>query len=148
MSVYGSIVPPIAHFMGLRMIEDITMAISTGAAGNIVAYMLNDRVDALRDQVAKIFRHGNAQERLHALQAVDRDAVALSEHDATRDGLTNQWRDMLLSYLANHPEARTDVQSFASSSTDMSKTKIKSMKHTGTGPQIVGPNFGNMTFKI
>jgi hypothetical protein len=36
------------------MIEDIAMAVSTGAAGNIVAYMLNGRVDALRAKVTKI----------------------------------------------------------------------------------------------
>ena len=130
------------------MLEDVAMTISTGAAGNIVAYMLNGRVDALRDQVAKIFRHGTEQERSRALQALERDAVALSEHDATRADLTNQWRDLLLSYLTAYPEALEEIESFASSSLNtVGTTKIKSMKHTGTGPQIVGPNFGNMTFK-
>jgi hypothetical protein len=130
------------------MLEDVAMAISTGAAGNIVAYMLNGRVDALRDQVTKIFRHGTEQERSRALQALERDAVALSEHDATRADLTNQWRDLLLSYLTAYPEAREEIESFASSSLNtVGTTRIKSMKHTGTGPQIVGPNFGNMTFK-
>lgn len=130
------------------MIEDIAVAVSTGAAGNIVAYMLNGQVDALRGQVTKIFRHGTEQERSHALQALERDAVALGEHDATRAGLTNQWRDLLLSYLTAHPEAREEIESFASSSLSTAgTTKIKSMKHAGTGPQIVGPNFGNMTFE-
>lgn len=130
------------------MIEDIAVAVSTGAAGNIVAYMLSGQVDALRGQVAKIFRHGTEQEWSHALQTLERDAVALVEHDATRAGVTNQWRDLLLSYLTAHPEAREEIESFASSALNTAgTTKIKSMKHTGTGPQIVGPNYGNMTFK-
>jgi hypothetical protein len=40
------------------MLEDVAIAISTGAAGNIVAYMLNDQMDALRAQITKMFRHG------------------------------------------------------------------------------------------
>lgn len=130
------------------MIEDIAMAVSTGAAGNIVAYMLNGQVDALRSQVARIFRHGTEQERSHALQTLERDAVALDGHDVTRAALTNQWRDLLLAYLTSHPEARDEIEYFATSPLNVAvTTKIKSIKHTGTGPQILGPNFGNMTFK-
>src|ERR1039458_9399205 len=95
------------------MIEDIAMAVSTGAAGNIVAYMLNGRVDALRAQVTKLFRQGTEQERSAALRTLDRDVGALSEHNVTRADLTNQWRELLLSYLTAHPEARTDIESFS-----------------------------------
>lgn len=128
------------------MIEDAAIAISTGAAGNVVAYMLNGRVDALRNHVVRIFRQGSDVERSHALQTLERDAVALVENDVTRASLVNRWRDLLLSYLIAHPEAREEIESFASLNA-AGTTKIKSMKHTGTGPQIVGPNFGNMTFK-
>jgi hypothetical protein len=128
------------------MIEDAAIAISTGAAGNIVAYMLNGRVDALRNHIVRIFRHGGDVEQSHALQALEHDVLALAESDATRASLTSQWRDLLLSYLTAHPEAREEIASFASLNA-AGATKIKSMKHTGTGPQIVGPNFGNMTFE-
>jgi hypothetical protein len=128
------------------MIEDAAMAVSTGAAGNIVAYLLNGRVDALRNHVVSIFRHGSDVEQSHALQALERDAVALVENDATRASLINQWRDLILSYFIAHPEAREEIESFAFLDT-VGTTKIKSMKHAGTGPQIVGPNFGNMTFQ-
>jgi len=128
------------------MIEDAAVAISTGAAGNIVAYMLNGRVDALRTCVVRIFRHGSDVERSHALQTLERDAVALAEDNATRGSLMRQWRDLLLSYLIAHPEAREEIESLASLGAG-SVIKIKSMKHTGTGPQIVGPNYGDMTFK-
>jgi hypothetical protein len=128
------------------VIEDAAIAISTGAAGNVVAYMLNGRVDALRNHVVRIFRHGSDVERSHALQTLERGAAALVENDATRASLTNQWRDLFLSYLIAHPEAREEIESFASLNA-AGTTKIKSMKHTGTGPQIVGPNFGDMTFR-
>jgi hypothetical protein len=128
------------------MIEDAAIAVSTGAAGNIVAYMLNGRVDALRNHIVRIFRHGSDVEQSHALQALERDVLALDENDAAPASLTKQWRDLLLSYLIAHPEAREEIESFASLNA-AGTTKIKSMKHTGTGPQIVGPNFGNMTFK-
>ena len=128
------------------MIEDIAMAVSTGAAGNIVAYMLNGRVDALRAQVAKIFRHGTEQERAAALRALERDADALSEHNVTRADLTNQWRDALLAYLAAHPEARADIESFASSQTSDESINIASQVYIGYGDQVGRDKYGSTTF--
>lgn len=128
------------------MIEDIAMAVSTGAAGNIVAYMLNGRVDALRAQVTKIFRHGTEQERSAALRTLDRDVDALSGHNATRTDLTSQWRDLLLTYLTAHPEARTDIESFAFSQDTDNTTNVGYQIHTGSGPQIGRDNYGSMTF--
>ena len=128
------------------MIEDIAMAVSTGAAGNIVAYMLNGRVDALRVQVTKIFRHGTEQERSAALRTLDRDVDALSEHNVTRTGLTSQWRDLLLSYLTAHPEARADIESLAFPQDTDNTTNIGYQIHIGSGPQIGRDNYGSMTF--
>lgn len=129
------------------MIEDIAMAVSTGAAGNIVAYMLNGRVDALRAQVTKIFRHGTEQERSAALRTLDRDVDALSEHNVTRAELTNQWRDLLLSYLTAHPESRTDIESFTLSRDTDNTTSIGYQIHVGSGPQIGRDNYGSITFR-
>jgi hypothetical protein len=128
------------------MIEDIAMAVSTGAAANIVAYMLNGQADALRAQVARIFRHGTEQERSAALRTLDRDTDALSEHNVTRADLANQWRDLLLSYLVAHPEARTDIESFAFSPGADNTTKVGYQIHIGSGPQIGRDNYGSMTF--
>ena len=127
------------------MIEGIAMAVSTGAAGNIVAYMLG-RVDALRAQVTKIFRHGTEQERSAALGTLDRDVDALSERNVTRADLTNQWRDLLLSYLTAHPEARTDIESFTFSRDTDSTARTGYQIHVGSGPQIGRDNYGSMTF--
>jgi hypothetical protein len=95
------------------MIEDAVMAISTGAAGNIVAYMLNGRVDALRAQVKKILRHSTEQERAAALRALEDDTAALAQRNASEADVTQQWRDFLLSYVTAHPEAIGDIAAFA-----------------------------------
>jgi hypothetical protein len=128
------------------MLEDVAIAISTGAAGNIVAYMLNDQMDALRGHVAKIFRHGTGQERATALQTLERDAVALSGHNVTRAVLSNRWSNVLLSYLGDHPEARADIESFASSQAEFKTITIGVQNHYGSGPQIGGNNYGSMSF--
>jgi hypothetical protein len=128
------------------MLEDAAIAISTGAAGNIVAYMLNDQMDALRGHVAKIFRHGTGQERATALQTLERDAGALREHNVTRALLSNQWSNVLLSYLRDHPEAREDIESFASSQAACETINIGAQNHYGSGPQIGGNNHGSMSF--
>jgi siroheme synthase (precorrin-2 oxidase/ferrochelatase) len=97
------------------MLEDVAIAISTGAAGNIVANMLNGQVDALRTQVTRIFRNSTEQERSAALRAVEDDTLALTQQKVSEVELTKQWGNSLLSYLTAHPEAREDIESLASS---------------------------------
>jgi hypothetical protein len=128
------------------MLDDVATAIATGAAGNIVAYMLNDQVDALRAKIATIFRHGSGHERAAALHTVERDVAALSEHKVTRADLIIQWGDLLLSYLAAHPEARADIESLVSPHATNKTIIIGSQMHLGSGPQIAGDNYGSMTF--
>jgi hypothetical protein len=125
------------------MLDEIAIAISTGAAGNIVAYMLNGRVDALRTQVAKMFRHGTEPERSAALNALEDDAVALSQRKTSAADLTSQWSNTLLSYLAAHPEARGDIESFATSSAT-GMTIIGSQNFYGAGPAFGGDNNGTI----
>ena len=86
------------------MLEEIATEIATGAAGNIIAYMLNGRVDALRAQVAQILRHGTEQERTAVLRTLDDDAIALAQQGASKTDLTERWTSLLISYLvAIHP---------------------------------------------
>ena len=115
------------------MLEDVAMTISTGAAGNIVAYMLNGRVDALRAQVAKIFRHGTEQERSAALYKAEEDILALTEHEVSRADLTREWSNSLLTYLTDHPEAREDIESLASSQVTGKTVIIGSQTFQGPG---------------
>ena len=128
------------------MLEDTAIAVSTGAAGNIVSYMFQGQVDVLRAQVAKIFRHGTEQELTSALQAVERDAESLSEHNVTRAALTSQWTDALLSYLTDHPESRADIEAVALPRITGGTVTIGNQIHIGNGPQIARDNYGSMTF--
>jgi hypothetical protein len=105
--------------------------------------MLNDQMDALRKQVAKMFRHGTGQERAMALRAVERDAVALSEHNASRSDVADQWGDLLLSYLKTHPEARSDMESFAASPVASKTVNIGSQNFYGSG-SFGGDNNGTI----
>jgi hypothetical protein len=127
------------------MLDEVAMAISTGAAGNIVAYMLNDQMDALHAQVARMFRHGTGQERSAALRTLEDDAVALTQQKSSKADLTSQWSNYLFSYLTAHPEARGDIESFSSSPVTSKTTNIGSLNHYGSGPQIAGDYIGNMT---
>lgn len=53
------------------MLDELAAAVATGAAGNIIAYMLSGRVDALRAQVTRIFRHGTEHEQATVMRALD-----------------------------------------------------------------------------
>lgn len=45
------------------MFDEIAVSIATGAAGNVIAYMVHGRIDTLRRQVARIFQHVTESER-------------------------------------------------------------------------------------
>jgi hypothetical protein len=125
------------------MIEEVAMAISTGAAGNIVAYMLNGRVDALRAHVTKMFRHGTEQERSAALRALEDDTAALAQKKASEADVTLRWRSSLFSYLIAHPEAGEDIASFASSLVVRKTVSIGSQNFYGSG-SFGGDNNGTI----
>lgn len=125
------------------MLDEVAIAISTGAAGNIVAYILNGRVDALRTQVAKMFRHGTEQERSAALRTLEDDAAALTQKKASEADVTQQWKNSLLSYLTAHPEAREDIASFASLQVSRKTVIIGSQIFHGPG-SFGGDNNGTI----
>lgn len=129
------------------MLDEVATAIATGAAGNIVAYMLNGPVDALRAQVARIFRHGTEQERSMVLRTLEDDAAALAQHKASKTDLAGRWTSLLLSYLVAHPEARGDIEAFVSAPVVNKTMNIGSQHNHGSGTFIGGDNYGDMTFK-
>ena len=129
------------------MLDEVVTAIATGAAGNIIAYMLNGRVDALRAQVARMFRHGTEQERYVILRTLEADTVALTKQRVSEADLTRRWTGLLLSYLAVHPESRGDIEAFASTQVINKTMNIASQHNYGSGPFIGGDNYGEMTFK-
>jgi hypothetical protein len=129
------------------MLDEVTTAIATGAAGNVIAYMLNGRVDALRTQVAGMFRHGTPQERTTVLRGLDEDARALKREEVSRADLTERWINLLASYLAQHPEARSDIEAFSSLHTASRIINIGSQHNIGSGLFIGGDNHGDISLR-
>jgi hypothetical protein len=128
------------------VIDEVTTAIATGAAGNLIAYMLNGRVDALRAHIARIFRHGSESERSTALNTLNDDVVALTQHEASKAEVSERWTDLIGSYLIAHPEARRDVEKFAVTFPGTRTTIIESQNNYDRGTFIGGDNYGDMTF--
>lgn len=129
------------------MLDEVATAIATGAASNIIAYMLNGRVDVLRVQIAQIFRHGSEQERARALSALEDDAAALTQPGTSETALAVRWGSLLLSYLTAHPEARGDIEAFASSPVLNKTMNIGSQQNHGSGTFIGGDNYGDINSK-
>jgi hypothetical protein len=96
-----------AIYVGVpSMLEDIAVAITTGAAGNMVAYMFTGQLDALRAQASRIFRHGSKQEQSVALGKLEEDLAALTQQRANKADLTEQWSDLLFSIFLPHGTPR------------------------------------------
>ena len=127
------------------MLDELATAVGTGAAGNIIAYMLSGRVDALRAQVTRIFRHGTEHEQAMAMRALDDDAAALAQRGISETAVTERWTSLLLSYLTAHPEARSDMEALASSSAAGGVQNIGSQHNHGPGTFIGGDNYGSIT---
>jgi hypothetical protein len=116
------------------MLDEVATAVVTGAAGNVIAYMLNGPVDALRAQVARLFRHGTEQEKADALSTLETDVAALAQQEASETDLTERWITLLASYLTAHPEARRDIETFARASAANGTINIGSQHNYGSGP--------------
>jgi hypothetical protein len=129
------------------MLDEVTTAITTSAAGNVIAYMLNGRIDALRTQVARMFRHGTSQERAAVLRGLDEDAGTLERKEASQADLTERWINRLTSYLNQHPEARSDIEAFGSLHTTSRIINIGTQNNTGSGFFIGGDNHGDINPK-
>lgn len=129
------------------MLDEVTTAIATGAAGNVIAYMLNGRVDALRTQIPRMFRHGTPKERSTILRGLDKDAGALKRGEVSKADLTERWINLIASYLAQHPEARSDIEAFGSLHTASRIITIGSQNNIGSGFFIAGDNYGGISLR-
>lgn len=128
------------------MLDEVATAIATGAAGNIIAHLLDGQLDALRAQVARIFRHGTDEEQTAALQALETDAAALARRTIPGSDLTERWADLLLSYLSAHPGAREDIEAFTLTADTAEPMNVGCQNNYGAGPFIGRDNYGSMTF--
>ena len=129
------------------MLEEAVLAIITGAAGNIVAYMTNGQVDALRTRVTQLFRHGTPEERSTVLNELDTSALALAQHTASEADLRRHWANLLVTYLKAHPEAREDIEDFTLTPAAIRTTVIGAQHNYGSGTFIGGDNYGSLSAK-
>lgn len=125
------------------MLDAETTAILTGAAGNVVAYMLNGRVDALRSWIGRVFHSASEQERLDHLRAVEDDIAALADHVYTEADVKARWAVVLASHLAAHPEARAEIQAMDAPTTIRSM-HVEEQHNHGKGTFIGGDNYGRI----
>lgn len=121
------------------MFDAETTAILTGAAGNIVAYMLSGRVDALRTWVVRIFRDGPDQ-----LHAIEGDTAALASHTLSVADAKARWAAMLAYYLAEHPEARAEIQAISAAPAVIRSMSVQQQHNHGSGTFVGGDNYGQI----
>ncbi|MET8864034.1 hypothetical protein ABZW11_13865 [Nonomuraea sp. NPDC004580] len=122
------------------------MAIITGAAGNLVAYMLNGQVDAVRSRIKRIFRGGTEEERSRSLRAAEEDSAALARRAASETDVRARWGVHLAAYLAEHPEVLPDLEDIAQSAPTAVEGMIVGEQHNhGSGTFIGRDNYGGIT---
>ncbi|MBG6069386.1 hypothetical protein [Micromonospora ureilytica] len=126
------------------MLDATATAIITGAAGNIVAYMLNGRIDELRSWATRTFRRGTEDQRRASLEALTQDSAALTHGQMSQAEIKSRWAAVLAAYLTSHPEAQADIDSMASEGGTVKSVKIGSQHNHGSGVFIGGDNFGGI----
>lgn len=127
------------------MLDPATTAIITGAAANLVAYMLSGQVDAVRSRVGRIFRGGSEEEQSASLRAVEDDTRALARRVVSEDDVRARWSVLLAAYLAENPEVRADIEAIANSMPTATETmNIGEQNNHGAGTFIGRDNYGDI----
>ncbi|WP_433462719.1 hypothetical protein [Spirillospora sp. CA-128828] len=129
----------------LEMLDPETTAIITGAAGNLVAYMLNGQVDAVRSWVGRIFRGGSEEDQATSLRIVEEDLTSLTQRAVSEVEVRARWGALLAAYLAEHPEIRADLEGMAKSTFMTTETMNVGEQHNyGSGSFIGRDNYGEI----
>ncbi|GHI05801.1 hypothetical protein AQI88_09810 [Streptomyces cellostaticus] len=127
------------------MLDAAALAVATGAAGNVLAYLLQGQTDTLRTRISAIFQRGTAREESIALRALEEHAEALEQRRVTQAEVTAQWSSLLAAFLTAYPEARADIEALRSSVPSGMKTvHIGSQHNHGRGTFIGGDNHGTV----
>lgn len=124
------------------MLDDATMAIITGAAGNVAAYMLNGHADALRAWVSKIFRGEPDAQQSSALEALDVDRAAILDGTVHEADVKTRWSVLLTSLLVQHPELREEIKAMSTAPLPTTTVNVGSQHNHGPGTFIGGSNYG------
>ncbi|MBV9024261.1 MAG: hypothetical protein JO362_10830 [Streptomycetaceae bacterium] len=127
------------------MLDEAAIAVATGAASNVIAYLVQGRADAIRTRISAIFRHAGAGQEDESLGALTNDAVALSQRGMNQAEATARWTGLLTAILAAYPSARPDIEALAASTPPTVKTiSIGSQHNHGSGTFIGGDNHGSI----
>ncbi|MEV0012285.1 hypothetical protein [Streptomyces sp. NPDC047973] len=126
------------------MLDEAAIAITTGAASNVIAYLAQGRADAIRNRVSAIFRHGGASQEDAALVALADDTEALAQHRINQDQATARWVGLLTAALAAHPGAHSDIAALASTPAPAKTVSIGSQHNHGNGTFVGGDNHGTI----
>lgn len=128
------------------MLDPTTTAIVTGAAANLVAYMLSGQVDTVRTWIGRIFQGGSEEEQAASLLAVEDDTRALAQGVASEGDVRARWSALLATYLAEHPEIQRDIEEIAKSTpTKIGAMNVGEQHNHGSGTFIGRDNYGDIT---
>ena len=119
------------------MLDPATTAVITGAAGNVVAYMLNGQVDTLRAWVTRVFRGETEKQRSRRVRMLEDDIAALRRQVRSAADVRARWSDLLYTYLDAHPDARADIDAMATTT-----PIIVNQANNGSGIFIGHDNYG------
>ncbi|MFJ2407080.1 hypothetical protein ACIOUE_37935 [Streptomyces xanthochromogenes] len=126
------------------MLDATAIAVATGAAGNVIAYLIQGNIDDVRARIAAIFRRTSAGHRAEALRVLDEDAAALSQQTVSQADVTARWTGLLTAVLAAHPDARADIEALASTTAATKTVNIGSQHNHGGGTFIGGDHHGDI----
>ncbi|MGW3012037.1 hypothetical protein ACWC9R_24860 [Streptomyces sp. NPDC001219] len=127
------------------MLDEAALAVATGAAGNVIAYLVQGRAEAVRTRISAIFRHGGVGRDDEAMRLLDDDTASLAQHRISQAEATVRWTGLLTAALAAHPDARSDMEALAAFAPPTMKTvSIGSQHNHGSGTFIGGDNHGRI----
>ncbi|MEV8528982.1 hypothetical protein AB0451_33315 [Streptomyces sp. NPDC052000] len=126
------------------MLDATAIAVATGAAGNVIAYLLQGNIDGIRNRVAGVFRRATADQQAEALRVLGEDAAGLSQQTISQAEVTARWTGLLTAVLAAHPDVREDIEALAATPPATKTVHIGSQHNHGQGTFIGGDHHGNI----
>ncbi|WP_410812811.1 hypothetical protein [Micromonospora sp. 067-2] len=121
------------------------MAVITGAAGNIVAYMINGEVDTLQAWAKRIFRPSRGSDEPAQVRAITNDCAALAEDGMSELEVKIRWKAILETYLAEHPEILPEIEALASSAPSRAGEMYVGTQRNESGVFVGRDNYGQIS---
>jgi hypothetical protein len=126
------------------VIDETTTAILTGAAGNIVAHMLSNRLDSLRAWVSRLLRGEPEDAHRAILQKIDDDVLALNAGRVSAVDVSSRWGVLLATLLTGNPALRAELVEMATKPETSLVVNLGTQRNSGEGTFIAGNNYGGL----